>query len=89
MAESISEDDSSISDDLASLDGARLGINLVFRRIMWPNIVFIRFVCLGDLLTNESVEDEFSHKEVKEESVLGRRITSLRHVIRLRRIIRL
>ena len=42
--EFILEDDLSLSDDLASWI-TRLSVNLVFRLIMWPNIVFNLFVC--------------------------------------------
>ena len=39
----------------------RPGINPVFRRIMRQNIVFSWFVCLGDVLRDKSVEDDFNH----------------------------
>ena len=52
----------------------RFGINPVFRWIMWPNIVVSWWVCqhvletcwrlsarLGDMLTDELVEEKFSH----------------------------
>ena len=66
----------------------RLDINSMFWLTMWPNIVFSWLIHpsarLGDRLTDESVENEFSHnskhqKYLDELAVLGRQITRLRH----------